>query len=319
MPANGGVRFSDTSESRSPGPSARSRGLDYLRDLQTKISNVDLSAFRHRQRTSFGNTNKPLPLLPAPLPLPSRPLIHASYSAPRLHDSLTPSREPRPGRVFPTEPLRPYSLPPAYDTSPQKYFRPSAYLRIPDAAHLSRPLSDPCPVKPVIQGGRKVKASSSTDITYVPSSSEDDDHLPGAATNRSPARRQRATSEQPPPTKLPARQAAAANRARASTFKAAAALRCAGFTRSGAPCKRLVRSTAPFLLERDQNADGDDEAPRLVGRYCKNHAGMICEVGGFYWRGREGKEETGVWVDFDGELKLTQYSRLRDSNRRGYD
>jgi hypothetical protein len=33
-------------------------------------------------------------------------------------------------------------------------------------------------------------------------------------------------------------------------------------------------------------------------RYCKDHAGRICQVGGFYWKG--GKKS--VWVDFDGEL-----------------
>ena len=48
--------------------------------------------------------------------------------------------------------------------------------------------------------------------------------------------------------------------------------------------------------------DGNDHAQRVTGRYCKDHAGMICQVGGFYWRGRQGKQTTGVWIDFSGEL-----------------
>lgn len=48
--------------------------------------------------------------------------------------------------------------------------------------------------------------------------------------------------------------------------------------------------------------DGDDEDARsekVMGRYCKDHAGMICTAKGFYWR-RE-RDSSGVWIEFDGE------------------
>lgn len=80
------------------------------------------------------------------------------------------------------------------------------------------------------------------------------------------------------------------------------AVRCAGFTRSGQPCKRLVKSAAPFLLQRDTNID-DDDAERMVGRYCKDHAGLVCAADGFYWRDANGK--AGVWVEFSGELRVS--------------
>jgi hypothetical protein len=34
-------------------------------------------------------------------------------------------------------------------------------------------------------------------------------------------------------------------------------------------------------------------------RYCKDHAGQICQVGGFYWKG-----EKSVWIDFAGRSRL---------------
>ncbi|BEI87905.1 uncharacterized protein CcaverHIS019_0106230 [Cutaneotrichosporon cavernicola] len=45
---------------------------------------------------------------------------------------------------------------------------------------------------------------------------------------------------------------------------------------------------------------GDDgDAPRVgaVGRYCRDHAGMVCAADGFYWRDAKGK--SGVYVAFN--------------------
>ena len=75
-------------------------------------------------------------------------------------------------------------------------------------------------------------------------------------------------------------------------------VQCAGFTRAGAPCKRTVKAAAPFLAHADTS---DDDAERIVGRYCKDHAGLVCAAKGFYWRDARGK--AGVWIDFDGELR----------------
>ncbi|BEI95679.1 hypothetical protein CcaverHIS631_0106280 [Cutaneotrichosporon cavernicola] len=73
-------------------------------------------------------------------------------------------------------------------------------------------------------------------------------------------------------------------------------VRCAGYTRAGVPCKRLVRAQAP-LLATPLGDDGD--APRVgaVGRYCRDHAGMVCAADGFYWRDAKGK--SGVYVAFN--------------------
>jgi hypothetical protein len=59
-----------------------------------------------------------------------------------------------------------------------------------------------------------------------------------------------------------------------------------------------VRSTAPYLLSRDINiGEGEDGSLVKEERYCKDHAGRICQVGGFYWRGGA----KSVWVDFGGQ------------------
>lgn len=45
-----------------------------------------------------------------------------------------------------------------------------------------------------------------------------------------------------------------------------------------------------------------EEGNGVQARYCKDHAGMICNAKGFYWRSN--KETTGIWVDFDGQSAL---------------
>lgn len=75
-------------------------------------------------------------------------------------------------------------------------------------------------------------------------------------------------------------------------------LRCAGITRQGLPCKRTVKSSAPWVdmaTAVSRTAD-EGEHPRVRGRYCKDHAGQICGVKGFYWG--------TTWVDFDGTFTI---------------
>lgn len=81
-------------------------------------------------------------------------------------------------------------------------------------------------------------------------------------------------------------------------------VQCSGFTRTGQPCKRLVRVKAPYLSAPDASValdedGGDARSEKVMGRYCKDHAGMICTIKGFYWR-RE-RDSSGVWIEFDGE------------------
>ncbi|UOH80150.1 hypothetical protein LQV05_002799 [Cryptococcus neoformans] len=79
-------------------------------------------------------------------------------------------------------------------------------------------------------------------------------------------------------------------------------VQCSGFTRTGQPCKRLVRVKAPYLSAPDalmalDEDGGDARSEKVMGRYCKDHAGMICTIKGFYWR-RE-RDSSGVWIEFD--------------------
>jgi len=122
-------------------------------------------------------------------------------------------------------------------------------------------------------------------------------------------RHQRATSELPPSSlilQLPIASPASVKNGSPSTKS----VRCSGYTRAGQPCKRLVKIEAPYLSQREPSATEynqaksgsgeDDEENQTMGRYCRDHAGMICKAGGFYWRGRGGK--AAIWVDFNGEF-----------------
>ncbi|WWD17796.1 hypothetical protein CI109_102238 [Kwoniella shandongensis] len=159
-------------------------------------------------------------------------------------------------------------------------------------------------------------------------------------TPRSPARRKRATSEQPPNGPSATLKAIPSSPSPSPGGGKGTTVQCAGFTRTGQPCKRLVKVSAPYLTQRDQNRpfanykggrgedEGDVGTERVLGRYCKDHAGMICQVGGFYWRGRGDK--AGVWIDFDqyispdlGQqtqtlLRMTMESKLTAKETSGF-
>ncbi|WVQ97268.1 hypothetical protein IAU59_004379 [Kwoniella sp. CBS 9459] len=185
------------------------------------------------------------------------------------------------------------------------------------------------------------------------SSSSSDDETNKQITLKSKVRRKRATSEQP---LRPAPQhssgrpnrVAIPNTAGSPSPASGTAVQCSGFTRTGQPCKRLVKTSAPFLASRDSlsnkalraegdgeadvdvvgDRDGDRRSDRVMGRYCKDHAGMICQVGGFYWRGQRGN--ACIWVDFadyiptslgqqtQALLRMTMESKLTDKECPGY-
>ncbi|WRT64261.1 uncharacterized protein IL334_001192 [Kwoniella shivajii] len=156
-------------------------------------------------------------------------------------------------------------------------------------------------------------------------------HENGKVTPRSPARRKRATSEQP--TRISVAQSTPSRSTNNNRFSDkpdfSKAVQCSGFTRSGQPCKRVVKASAPYLSARDMNIeDGDERSDKVIGRYCKDHAGMICQVGGFY--GRDSNTKVGVWIDFDdfipsdlGQqtqtlLRMTMESKLTPKESPGY-
>lgn len=258
------------------------RGRDYLASLTTSINNLDLQA----GPSSRPVTDKPLPRLPPP-PLPERPTSLPSYS----------SRIP-PLPVPPATPHSPASGAAGPSTPPRKSFTPSFHphgsasqdelLRPPE---MQRPHSDSqLPSSRVVSAG-KGKGKERASVVDLTADSDDE-----GTTRQTTPRHRRAQSELP---RTPASKLKTPSKASPSP-SASTAVRCSGYTRAGQPCKRLVKSTAPYLLR-----DGETEEER----YCKDHAGMICQVGGFYWRGIAGG--TGVWVDFDSTCHPTQYTHLK--------
>lgn len=279
------------------------KGRDYLRNLGKDLATMTLydGAMKGvetglRTRTSSG-PEKPLP--PPPPQLQHRP-----------------NTDPLPPQI-------PQYNAVAGPSSSPKSFKPSPYLVLPDL-HTRRPLSDPSlpsssRLSPTFKPGTQFpltpprraipKSHTAIDLTYSPASSSSTATPPSNVTPRSPARlRKRATSEQPPtPTAL-----AGQTQSRSPAPKdSGAAVRCAGYTRAGQPCKRLVKASAAFLSTLDLNTAGDQMSSpclegskgtakvgdEVVGRYCKDHAGMICSASGFYPR-----DNPGVWVAFDGEF-----------------
>ncbi|WVW82419.1 hypothetical protein I302_104429 [Kwoniella bestiolae CBS 10118] len=296
-----------------------------------------------------------------PPPVPPRPV---SLPLPDTHNDL-----PEPVIVYPTSQGTSiiYDLEPSNIStpskkkvsSPPKTFRPSVHPhskpRLSDENRL-RPPSPHTPPRPKSdsdlhtsskkKGKGKVtstpkktlsRKSKDEDPDYHPiidltiSSSEDEveSEENENVTPRSAARRKCTTSEQPSTTTMhtstPTKQVSR-TRLRESP---SGVVQCSGFTRTGQPCKRLVKVSAPYLSARDTNvADGDERSEKVMGRYCKDHAGMICQVDGFYWRGYGSK--AGVWIDFEefipsdlGQqtqtlLRMTMESKLTAKESPGY-
>ncbi|TXT10900.1 hypothetical protein VHUM_01651 [Vanrija humicola] len=138
-----------------------------------------------------------------------------------------------------------------------------------------------------------IDLTGSDNDSYPPSESDSDHRL------APPQLRHQRAHSQPPSSSAPHTPAPKGKRAAPRLTKAsspapdAAPVRCSGFTRAGAPCKRVVKAAAPFLAGRSES---DDEDEQYTGRFCKDHAGLVCAVDGFYWRDRKGR--SGVWVEF---------------------
>lgn len=117
---------------------------------------------------------------------------------------------------------------------------------------------------------------------------------------------------------------------------------CAGYTKQGKRCKRMVRNAAPYAViindqieiingskpvwtspgsKRSDTGQANEQENALGGaepRFCRDHAKSICEAEGFYWKG--GQREKWVnfadWIPDDLEeqtkvlLRLTMESAL---------
>lgn len=276
-----------------------------------------------------GNTTSPLVYSTPPLPRPPRLVWETDEYGAALgtRETGTPCVSQPTQDVYKQQSLSPTSAhqkqdrSPAttsspYPVTPPRAFKPSRYLASPGvllAPHseprISRPKSDlVVPTRKTHTTVKKANKSKSSGalrkpIIIIDSESDNSDSdsyvpsiidVPNTVTNRSPARRKRATSEIPcGPGKTssgPKPPLVTANTPNIVSGK------CAGFTRKGQPCQRLVRDAAPLLMLLDTNTPQEE---RITARYCKDHAGMICNVKGFYWR--LSSESEGIWVDFAGE------------------
>lgn len=95
------------------------------------------------------------------------------------------------------------------------------------------------------------------------------------------------------------------------------ATRCSGYTKSGQPCKRVVKNVAPiFALSSSTETraqGGDEEGGSVVEekRFCKDHVKSICAVEGFYWKTKRGNSGTaGInekWVEFASEFTFASF------------
>ncbi|WOO85242.1 uncharacterized protein LOC62_06G008743 [Vanrija pseudolonga] len=206
---------------------------------------------------------------------------HASTAA-----SSTSSLPPPPATAKPTSPSKPN---PALKQA-RLHFKPR--LSHPSAS--SQNLSSQAKATTPKGKGKKpavIDLTGSDDDSYSPSESGSDHRLAPPQTRHQRAHSQPPSSPAAPHTPAPKGKKAAPRLSKPSTPPDA--VRCSGFTRSGQPCKRVVKTAAPFLAGR---SDSDDEDAERTGRYCKDHAGLVCAVDGFYWRDRKGR--SGVWIEF---------------------
>ncbi|OCF32801.1 hypothetical protein I317_00873 [Kwoniella heveanensis CBS 569] len=290
-------------------------------------------------------------------------LQQASYPAKSFRPSVHPHSKPRlsdEARLRPPEPHtppRPHSDPvvpvsePTFKSNPQAKVKDRIRNRGrkgKEKATAGSPKrrqgrnGDDSEYRPIID---LTQLSSSESEQGVPSSDSSDDVSSQQVTSRSRIRHQRAVSEQPlRPTK--SKSTPSLDRLSRMTITpdktglpnvntGGTAVQCAGFTRTGQPCKRLVKTSAPYLVSHHGDSgsamreeEGDQRSDRVMGRYCKDHAGMICQVGGFYWRGQQGN--AGIWIDFadyiptslgqqtQALLRMTMESKLTDKECPGY-
>ena len=285
--------------------------------------------YRH-QHSALPNmwTDKPLPRLPPPC-LPPRPYSEGSRMPDGSYNSLEERRSglsttrylplPTPPQVV-TRPTHSTSDPALRtnsakegsskdSSSPHRTAKPAPPITPPRPAGLVQvPYSEPS-VHRVVKAPssrprhRTPRRKQSKDPIYVPGSdSEASSSISSASTDdeRFNSRLRRAVSERPVGNAA-SKQSSTPSKGTKSKPKPSStptkSVKCAGFTRKGAPCQRLVKSVTPYLSALDSNAEGDG---RMAARYCRDHAGMICTPQGFYWR----SGENNIWIDFEGKQQL---------------
>ncbi|ODO07284.1 hypothetical protein L198_00863 [Cryptococcus wingfieldii CBS 7118] len=270
--------------------------------------------------------------LPPPPPLPPRPTSLPQYMLPYANpDRSSPQRycpsqhvaapDPRSG----LSPGRPQSDPQITAARPERRISPRGKENFQPAQPGPSTPNRKAPQNPVRSNHRRAKSDPDGEYTPVIDltvSSPESPSSPSASARRGPKgsspSRYRAHSDirssfltSPSPAASPARRKSP-SKPTANTSGLASSpkkpltpskvgAQCSGFTRTGAPCKRIVRAHAPYIAtpRRENDDDGDVRSERVMGRYCKDHAGMICKEKGFYWRNGEGEHASKVWVDFE--------------------
>ena len=322
-------------------------GREYLASLTTIVSKMDIGTRdppRQRTRPSPSVPNEPLPRLPVPPQIPPRPhsddvpyefssagpliVAPASFSDARMTAQASRTERNRPlsqssvefvGVSVPTLQVGPSSqhAEPSQSISPASAHRSSPVTK----HHISHSRSDTAPKandKPRLEPKarpRSRKSQTSLSDFIVPDSESNNSSSSSSrptrlhVTDRTPERRRRAASEQPRPLSpapktTPRRKRIGDKNSSSPAPSSSGAVRCSGFTRKGTACQRLVKSEAPYLSMLDLNVGEESK------RYCKDHAGMICDVNGFYWRGVGSTQDgAGIWIDFHGELLSPHHRR----------
>ncbi|KAF8969961.1 hypothetical protein BDZ97DRAFT_176323 [Flammula alnicola] len=192
------------------------------------------------------------PIIYAPSPIESSDVSMFNYS------SSAPN-QPRPTIAMPT----PYSGYPQSLTMQMALRPPEAR----DASHLAaRPHSNPIPPSAI-----KPSISSSSSAPPTPA-------------RKKPARKKPASS---PSTPTKGSKAEAPDAVYTPTGKAGQE-QCAGVTKAGKQCARMVK-TGPALSAFDSD-DGDSSS---IPRFCYQHGKEVMSPSGYYAR------KNGEWVDFD--------------------
>ena len=243
------------------------------------------------------------------IPQASRPLSNSyeaqrgSYPVYESQDTLTHSIPP----PFPEQSFDPSALPKPPKTAPPplRAFKPSPHPFFPHPpsplrptvtlAGPSRPPSDrpilPAPEAEFKTTSKPRKGSSKEPIEVPDSGSDTKQHSSSKVTPRTAQRTRRAKSGQPSSsTTSPEKTETPSPYQIASLSKA---VQCSGFTRKGQPCRRMVKMEAPSLSMVDQNLPEEEG----IRRYCKDHAGLICDQTGFYWKDKDGA--SNIWIEFD--------------------
>lgn len=82
-------------------------------------------------------------------------------------------------------------------------------------------------------------------------------------------------------------------------------MQCAGYTKEGQKCKRMVKAKAPYfdMAKENTGIDGPKTEERGEMRYCKDHANLVVDQPGFAWMGSD------IYIRYAGEHRIDEKGR----------